>query len=396
MSTLALHRQRTTEQVKHPLRIVFVISRGDEIGGAHIHVRDLAAALRARGAEVTVLAGRDGRFASQLRERGIPIHSVRELHRSVGPFQAVKAVLEIRELLRELRPDIVSTHSTTAGLLGRIAASSLGIPVLFTAHGWGFTKGHPWSQRVIFWLVEWAAAPLASRIITVCESDLRAAERSRLTRKDRLVAIPNAMPDVEESLRAWPERSPPRIVMVARMAWQKDHATLLRALAPLTDLDWQLELIGDGPLLSSVEALAASLGIASRIRFAGFRQDVAERLADGQIFVLASNWEGFPRSILEAMRAGLPVIASDVGGVRESVRNGETGFVVPRANVDVLRDRLRVLIASPLQRRRMGEAGRALYEKHFSFERLAAETAAVYDSVFAHSRVEVEASVAPS
>ena len=182
--------------------------------------------------------------------------------------------------------------------------------------------------------------------------------------------------------------------MVARMAWQKDHATLLRALAPLKELDWQLELVGDGPLLSSIEALAASLGIASRVRFAGFRSDVAERLADGQIFVLTSNWEGFPRSVLEAMRAGLPVIASDVGGVRESVRDGETGFVVPPGNVDVLRDRLRVLIASPLQRRRMGEAGRALYEKRFSFERLAAETSAVYDSVFAHSRVKVEASLA--
>lgn len=334
---------------------------------------------------MTILAGRDGRFANHLRDCGIPIHCVQNLHRSVGPFQAVKAVLEIRELLRQLRPDIVSTHSTTAGLLGRIAASSLGIPALFTAHGWGFTKGHPWIHRVIFWLVEWAAAPLASRIITVCESDFSAAERSFLTRKDRLVAIPNAMPDVKESLRARPERSPPKIVMVARMAWQKDHATLLRALAQLTDLDWQLELVGDGPLLSSVEALAASLGIASRVRFAGYRQDVAERLADGQIFVLASNWEGFPRSILEAMRAGLPVIASDVGGVRESVRESETGFVVPRGNIDVLRDRLRLLIAAPLYRRQMGEAGRAWYEKRFSLDRLVAETTAVYDSVLSDS-----------
>ena len=385
MSILTSHEQRTTEQVDHRLRIVFVISRGDEIGGAHIHVRDLSTALRSRGAEVTILAGRDGRFANHLRECGIPIHCIQNLHRSVGPLQAVKAVLEIRELLRQLRPDIVSTHSTTAGLLGRIAAYSLGIPALFSALGWGFTKGHPWIQRVIFWLVEWAAAPLASRIITVCESDFSAAERSFLTRKDRLVAIPNAMPDVKESLRARPERSPPKIVMVARMAWQKDHATLLRALAQLTDLDWQLELVGDGPLLSSVEALAASLEIASRVRFAGYRQDVAERLADGQIFVLASNWEGFPRSILEAMRAGLPVIASDVGGVRESVRESETGFVVPRGNIDVLRDRLRLLIAAPLYRRQMGEAGRAWYEKRFSLDRLVAETTAVYDSVLSDS-----------
>jgi glycosyltransferase involved in cell wall biosynthesis len=384
MSILNFHQEQAAEHVRDRLRIAFVISRGDEIGGAHIHVRDLSAALRSRGAEVIVLAGRGGRFPNHLKERGIPIHCIRNLQRSVGPFQAVRAVLEIRQLLRELRPDIVSTHSTSAGVLGRIAACSLGIPALFTAHGWGFTKGHPWTQRFVFWLVEWVAAPLASRIITVCESDFRAAERSCLTRKDRLVAIPNAMPDVQESLRAQPERSPPSIVMVARMASQKDHSTLLRALAQLRDLDWQLELIGDGPLFPALEALAASLGIASRVRFVGYRPDVAERLADGQIFVLASKWEGFPRSILEAMRAGLPVIASDVGGVRESVREGETGFVVPRGDVDVLRDRLRLLIGSPIQRRQMGAAGRAWYEKRFSLERLVAETTAVYDSVLAH------------
>ena len=385
MSILSFHQERASEQVGAGLRIAFVISRGDEIGGAHVHVRDLSSALRSRGAEVIVLSGRGDRFPNYLKERGIPFHCIRNLQRSVGPFQAVKAVLEIRQLLREVRPDIVSTHSTSAGVLGRIAARSLGIPALFTAHGWGFTKGHPWSQRLVFWLVEWVTAPLASRIITVCDSDFRAAERSCLTRKERLVAIPNAMPDIQDSLRARPEKSPPRIVMVARMAEQKDHSTLLRALAQLSDLDWQLELVGDGPLLPGLKELAASLGIASRIRFAGYRTDVAERLADGQIFVLASNWEGFPRSILEAMRAGLPVIASDVGGVRESVREGETGFVVPRGNVDVLRDRLRVLIVSPMQRNQMGAAGRASYERRFSLERLVAETTAVYDSVLAQS-----------
>ena len=114
------------------------------------------------------------------------------------PRETLKAVLEIRRLLREIRPDIVSTHSTTAGIFGRIAARSLGIPVLFTAHGWGFTDGRPLVQRIVFWLAEWAAAPLAAQIITVCDSDLQAAIRSRLTRRARLVAIPNAMPEVSD------------------------------------------------------------------------------------------------------------------------------------------------------------------------------------------------------
>ena len=133
----------------------------------------------------------EGRLADQLREREVPFHCLRYLRRAVWPLQGFKAVFEIRRLLREFRPDIVSTHSTTAGILGRVAARSLGIPVLFTAHGWGFTEGRPWIERIVFWLAEWVGAPLAARIITVCESDLQAAARSHLTRRERLVAIPS-------------------------------------------------------------------------------------------------------------------------------------------------------------------------------------------------------------
>lgn len=363
------------------IRVVFLISRADEVGGAQIHVRDVASALRRRGVEASVLAGGSGPLCEQLRERGVPVHSLVHLRRSVGPAQAVRAILEIRQRLRELAPDLVSTHSTAAGLLGRIAARSLGIPVIFTAHGWGFTEGRPWRQRIPFWLVERAAAPLAGRVITVCQSDHDAAVRSRLARRSRLVAIPNAMPEVGAALRARPGASPPRIVMVARLSCWKDHHTLLDALAQLHDLDWTVELVGDGPLRGDLEARVEALGLASRVRFAGFRSDVPERLAGAQIFVLATKWEGFPRSILEAMRAGLPVVASDVGGVRESVRDGATGYVVAGGDADTLARRLRLLLASPRLRQEMGAAGRALYEQRYSLDRLLVQTTAVYDAV---------------
>jgi glycosyltransferase involved in cell wall biosynthesis len=363
-----------------------LISRADVIGGAQIHVRDLSTELLARGFEVIVLGGGDGELGDQLRARGVPFRCLPSLHRVPGPVLILRALREIRGCFADLQPDLVSTHSTTAGLLGRIAARSLRLPVLFTAHGWGFTEGRPLSQRIAFWLVERATAPLAARIITVCDADLHAAVRTRLTSRDRLVAIANAMPEVAHSLRARPEKSPPRIVMVARISHWKDHPTLLNALAGLLDLDWQLELIGDGHLRRETEALAATLGITSRVRFTGYRDDVPVRLADAQMFVLATKWEGFPRSILEAMRAGLPVIASEVGGVGQSVRDGETGFVVPGGDVAALRARLRQLLVDPSERQRMGAAGRNWYEKHFSLERLVSETTAVYEAVLADAR----------
>jgi len=223
--------------------------------------------------------------------------------------------------------------------------------------------------------------PLASKIITVSEFDRRLALDAGIARPTRVVTVHNGMPDVPADLRADPMRVPVRLVMVARFQPQKDHPTLLRALAGLTDRPWELDLVGDGPLMGDMQALAATLGIAGRVRFLGQRQDVDRILAQAHAFLLVSNWEGFPLSILEAMRAGLPVVASDVGGISESVRDGETGYVVPRGGVEPLRERIGRLLLDPGLRACLGGRGRALYEREFTLDRMVARTLAVYEEV---------------
>ncbi|WP_297853548.1 glycosyltransferase [Meiothermus sp.] len=169
--------------------------------------------------------------------------------------------------------------------------------------------------------------------------------------------------------------------MVARFAVPKNHGLLLQALAGLQERPWEVELIGDGPLQSFAEEQAIRLGIRNRVHFVGARTDVAERLAQAHIFVLTSNYEAFPLSILEAMRAGLPVVASNVGGVAEAVIDGETGFLVPRGDLQALRSRLAQLIDNPQLRRQMGMAGRARYEAHFTLEQMLDKILAVYEKV---------------
>jgi glycosyltransferase involved in cell wall biosynthesis len=171
--------------------------------------------------------------------------------------------------------------------------------------------------------------------------------------------------------------------MVARFEEQKDHCTLLRALGRLAPREWTLELIGDGPLMEDAAELARGVGIADRVQFLGARHDVAQRLAEAQLFVLVSHWEGFPRSILEAMRAGLPVVTTRTGGAPESVEHGTTGAVVRAREVGELAAALEPLIASAALRRRMGDAGRRRYEAAFTFQRMLARTVSVYDQVLA-------------
>ncbi|WP_324718097.1 glycosyltransferase family 4 protein [Carboxydochorda subterranea] len=368
------------------VNIAYVITRSDSVGGAHVHVRDLSIHLLGKGHQVTVLAGGQGPFTQELRDQGIPHRSLRYLARSICPSRDVRGILELRRELSALMPDIVSTHSSKAGWLGRLAAKSLGLPVLFTAHGWAFTEGVAKRERRFYAFAERLAGPFADRIITVSEHDRQLALAYRVAPPKQVVTIHNGVPDVPLALRARPERQPPRLVMIARFEPQKAHSALLSAIAGLADLSWELEFIGDGPLLEAVKAQVNGLGLEQRVRFLGARKDVAERLAGAQVFVLISNWEGLPRTILEAMRAGLPVVASDVGGVHEAVMEGETGFLVPRGQVGALRERLLRLIRVPDLRIQMGRSGRARYEHYFTFERMYHETMAVYQEVLAARR----------
>jgi glycosyltransferase involved in cell wall biosynthesis len=218
-------------------------------------------------------------------------------------------------------------------------------------------------------------------MITVSEFDRRFGLELNLVAEHQVVTVHNGIPDVPVSLRADPSHTPPRLVMIARFGPQKDHGTLLRALGELQEHSWHLDLLGDGPLLQETEALAATLGIADRIRFMGQRMDVDQILAASQGFLLVTNWEGFPLSILEAMRAGLPVIASAVGGVSESVLDGETGYLVPRGDVQRLRKRIAELVTDPALRSRLGARGRQHYEQHFTLESAVSKTLAVYQDV---------------
>jgi len=152
---------------------------------------------------------------------------------------------------------------------------------------------------------------------------------------------------------------------------------MLRAIAGV-ERPARLSFVGDGPLLRSLKAEADQVGVADRVEFLGNRSDIPEILAQSHVFVLATKWEGFPLSILEAMRAGLPVIASNVGGVPEAVMEGKTGYVVDRGDADTFRDRLLALIADSALRRRMGNAGRRRYETNFTLDHMLRKTMAVY------------------
>jgi glycosyltransferase involved in cell wall biosynthesis len=345
-------------------RILILITLA-EAGGAQTYVASLVPALAARF-DVVVAAHGEGPLVDAARDAGVRFVALRHVRRPLHPARDLLGLLELLALIRRERPDIVHVNSSKAGVLGRVAARLAGVPVrVFTVHGWAFKaySGIPsalyrWADR----LMERATT------VTICvtETERAAGLAGRTCSADRTVVIPNAV-DVDAAPRARHDGDLPQIVSVGRLAWPKDPLTLVHALAfaRVRGNRYRAVIVGDGPDRAGLEAAVSELGIGSAVELHGPRRDVPDLLARSDVFVLASRSEGGPISILEAMAAGLPVVASDVGGVRELVADGVTGLLVPAADTDALAAALERLLADPGLRRRMGAAGHERARERF-------------------------------
>lgn len=358
------------------MKIVMVITRGDDLGGAQMHVKALAEGLLIMGHQVHVIAGIAGRWADAMRELDVPVSICGGMLREIDPRRDIAAVRSLAGMFRTISPDLVCAHSSKAGMLARIAARMAGVPCVFTAHGWAFTEGIAQPKKTIFKAIERITSPLAAKVICVSEYDRKIALRAGI-KANRLVTIHNGVPDIEPALRATPSSNGPvRVVMVARFAEQKDQELLITAVNDLPRI--HLDFVGDGPKLNAAKQLVKAYDMGERVRFLGVRRDVPEILSRAHIFALTTNFEGFPLSTLEAMRAGLPIVVSNVGGAAEAIVDGESGFAVPKGDIATLRDRLILLAEKPERRELMGSAARRRYEMEFSSERMLARTVDLY------------------
>jgi len=364
------------------LNIVYVITRSDVIGGASAHLLDLAEGVQAQGHKVTIIIGGSGMVVDIAKSRNLNCICLRNLVREISILTDLKCVFELRAMLKSLKPDLVHLHSAKAGMVGRLSAKSLGLRCVYTAHGWPFTEGVPSKKQAVYRNIERIMARLTNQIITVSEFDKRIAVDARVAKPAKLTVVHNGVSEVSDITRSEISHGlPPKLIMVARFEVQKDHQVAINALSQLKKLKWIMEFVGDGPDLAQAMELAHSLGLDDRIVFSGACNDVPSRLAAADIFVLASRWEGFPLVILEAMRAGLPVIASDVGGVKESVEHNVTGILVPRSSEKYMVSALEGLINNPALRTSMGKKGRAAFKANFTLETMLKKTLKVYEQV---------------
>jgi len=363
------------------LHVAHVITKLD-VGGAQTHVVELALGQVQAGHRVDVIAGVDGPAANRLRTAGVPVQIVPELGASRARLSQRAALGGVTGVLRAVAPEIVHGHSSNGGLAARLAARRLKLPSVYTAHGWPFQKGATWTQRVVSYAGELVGGHLGDAVIVLTEAERARAVRARVVPARRLHVVANGIGDVPPDRRRAPLPSghAPALIMVARFAPPKRQEELIGVLATLTDLPWTMRFVGDGPQLTTSEAMVTTVpGLAGRVDFVGHRDDVAELLAGGDVGLLWSGYEGLPISVMEYMRAGLCCVASDLPGTRELFGDQPVGLVAPGAHE--LASHLRDLLVAGDEIDRLGAAARGRYEAAYSVAAMVQATTAVYAHV---------------
>jgi lipopolysaccharide/colanic/teichoic acid biosynthesis glycosyltransferase/glycosyltransferase involved in cell wall biosynthesis len=390
-ASLDLTALQAAAQVPH---VMIVITRG-EAGGAQSHVRDLCQALQARVQFTVVIGGpvEESVLGRELTALGITVCPMPDMVESLNPLKLWPAVQQLTELIHTHKPDLVHGHSAIGGLVARVAAKRsrapahpAGVPAVYTVHGFGFKPEVPLVRRTAAAMAEHMMARWTTHMICVSKYERELAFNLAIE-PERVHVIANGIarlpaPTVAENTDATPtQNSPamPRLIMVARMKSPKRHDLLLQALAKVRNTLGQelpVTFAGDGPLSDALQAQAKELNL-KNITWAGDVGNVSELLAQHEVFVLLSDHEGMPITVLEAMRAGLCVMASSLPGIREQINAYQDGILVANTP-EAVAEKLLQLVRDPHMRKRLGRAAQQKFEDSFTADTMAERVLQVY------------------
>ena len=380
-----------------PIRIERVITRLN-IGGPSRHTILLTRYHRDMGFLTELVAGREspgeGNMLPLAAANGVEPVIIPALGRELSPLRDPAVLLTLYSRFRRLRPDVVCTHMSKAGAVGRVAAWLARVPVrVHTFHGHVFSGHFSPAKTRFFVELEKRLARISTRIIVLGERQQREITALGVGRPEQFVQVPLGL-DLSAFLEAEKHsgelrkelaipQDAPLAAIVARLVPIKNHAVFLRAAKLVCGSlpAARFLIVGDGPERRGLEALTEQLGLKGRVIFLGFRDDLPRIYADCDATVLSSDNEGMPVALIESLAAATPAVATDVGETREVIRDGESGFVVPPSDPEALAGALLELLRSPERAKQMGLAGRRHVYPRFSIERLAADTAGLFRSL---------------
>jgi glycosyltransferase involved in cell wall biosynthesis len=379
-----------------PIRILRIIARLN-VGGPAIHVTLLTEKLTAPEFESYLVSGTidpgEGDMAYFAEAHGVKPIFIPELGRGLHPVRDVLTLWKVYKLIRELKPDVVHTHTSKAGFIGRVAAWLARTPVIVhTFHGHVFHGYFSPLKTRLFLVLERLTASMSDTIITLTEGLRRElAEVFHITRKGRIMVLPLGL-DLEVFARtprktgsfraAWDiHAGVPLIGIVGRLAPVKNHILFLEAAARVKQQlpAARFAIIGDGETRVEVEAKVDALGLRESVIFTGWERDLAPIYSDLDVLVISSTSEGTPVSVIEALAAGCPVVSTAVGGVPDLLDQGNLGKLVPSGDAEALANAVTDTLLTPPD---MSEPQRFMLDR-YGIDRLVSDLSSLYRGLLA-------------
>lgn len=329
----------------------------------------------------------------------VKIHLVPQLLREISPIKDLAAIYTIYKILKETRPEIVHTHSSKAGIIGRWAAYLAGVPIIIhSIHGFGFHESQGKVTRRLFIILERLTSMITDRFIVVSRENIKKGERFKIFRKERVRLIRSGidMPRfrdpvvdrnaIKKGLGLDPDL--PLVGMVACLKPQKAPLDFIMMASQVRQRFPSVNfiIVGDGELRDEVTEMISRLDLNAQMVLAGWRRDIPEIMKSLDIFVLTSRWEGLPRVILEARAAGLPIVATRVDGSQEVIIDTVNGYLVEPGDVKGMAERVIRLLSDPVMARMMGRAGQDL-PKEFDINLMLYEQEDFYEELLATKEV---------
>ncbi|HVJ84526.1 MAG TPA: glycosyltransferase family 4 protein [Caulifigura sp.] len=353
------------------------------------------------GDDVTLVTGPplgpEGSLLERARAGGFPVVVLDDLRRNIDPRRDWASYRALKRLFRDLRPDIVHTHSSKAGILGRAAAHAVGVPVVHTIHGAAFHYGQSKLAYELYRRAEKWAARRTDHFISVADDMTAEYVAAGVATPERFTTVYSGF-DVEPLLNPKRTRDEVRsawnipagavvIGKIGRLFPLKGHEFIIAAAPEIIRRcpKAYFILVGDGILRGEYEQRIAAAGIADRFRFTGLvrPEEIPDLLPGMDLLAHTSQWEGLARVLPQALIAGLPVVSFDVGGAREVVIPGQTGMLVPRNDTPALIEAISQLAGDPELRTAMGAEGCLRLMDQFRYQTMTRRIREVYAQVLA-------------
>ncbi|KXG44528.1 glycosyltransferase family 4 protein [Tepidibacillus decaturensis] len=367
------------------MKIMQVIGGGEK-GGSRNHIITLSKELLKKGIQVEIVCFIDDVVAESARAHSIPV--------TIFPMKHIldlRAIQQLHKYIKKKKPHIVHTHGVRANFIGRLATRMTGIPVLTTIHSSIYHDyAHP-LKKLFYHRIEKLTRSFTKKFIAVAGSLKKELEQDGICPEKIKVVYNGLSPDFPIGTKPEPflrkelglKEDIPILMTIGRLERVKNQTMLLRVFAVLKQngIPFHGVIVGDGPLHAELKEMAHSLNIEQQVSFLGFRKDIYPLLSEADLFLLTSNMEGLPITLLESMASHTPVVVTDVGGMSEVIQLARNGFYVPSGDIEQFAARIQEILVQPELKQKLAVNGYQTLLKHFTAEQFIKNTIEVYKEV---------------